>query len=482
MQFMPNSKVFLSFGNLTITYYALCIVTGTIIAYQFSKRNIKKMGYNTEILEDLLYGIIPCAIIGARLWYVAFEWEQYASNPISVLYIWQGGLGIYGGIIAGFIFAAIYLKKKKISFLRFADAIVPNILIGQCLGRWGNFFNQEAYGQEVAEYFYDVFPNFIKEKMHINNTYYEPTFLYESVGTLTGWLIINFLYRKSDLRKRGDLFYAYLLWYGMVRFFVEGRRADALFIGPLRVSQLTSIIIVIIGALGILGAFRMIKSKIKPTLLFDNDGTIIDSDELIFESFHYVFNKFYPEIEVTHEMELSFLGPTLEESFSKYAPADADIAAMVECYREHNNSMYESLLKEIPNAKETLKYFHEEGYKIGVVSSKFTDAVKRGLDQLGLSEYVDTIIGRDKMDVFKPDPDGLYKACDALGCGYDYVVYVGDSDTDMQAGLAAGAYTVGVTWTAKGREVLDAEKPDAMIEDISDLKELVKKVQYRGDM
>lgn len=482
MQFMPNSKVFISFGNLTITYYALCIVAGAFIAYQFSKRNLMKLGYKAEIAEDLFYGILPCAIIGARLWYVIFEWNnQYAANPISILYIWEGGLGIYGGMLAGFAYAYFYLRRKGISFLRFADAIVPNILIGQCLGRWGNFFNQEAFGRAVTEDFFRYYPSFIKEKMYIKGTYYEPTFLYESIGTLVGWLLINFLYRKSDERKRGDLFYAYLAWYGMIRFFIEGLRSDSLYIGTIRVSQLTSIILVVIGVLGILGVFRRFRTKrIKPTLLFDVDGTLIDSDELIFDSFRYVFGKYEPDLELTDEMLLSFLGPSLKESFGKYSSKDTDM--LVEEYRQYNKTKHDELLKEIPHVKETLQYFKENGYKIGAVSTKYSDTVHQGLKLCGIDEYVDVVIGGEMVEHQKPSPEGIYKACDELKSSYDYIVYIGDSPADIKGAKNAGAYSIGVTWTRKGREILDAEKPDAMISDMSELKDIVKELTFNGDI
>ncbi|MBR3841637.1 MAG: prolipoprotein diacylglyceryl transferase [Erysipelotrichales bacterium] len=479
MEFMPNPRVFLAFGNFRVTYYALCIVVGAFLCYQFSKKYILKMGYDSELCEDIFYGMLPFALIGARLWYVVFEWEQYVSNPISVFYVWQGGLGIYGGILGALLFGYFFLKKKGLSFLRFGDAILPNMLLAQFCGRWGNFFNQEAYGRAVSADFFKYFPAFIKEKMFINGTYYEPTFLYEGIGNLIGWIIITFLYRKSDERKRGDLFYAYLLWYGTVRFFVEGLRSDSLYIGPIRVSQLTSIILVLIGTLGILGVFRKFSSKKKPVLLFDVDGTLIDSDELIFDSFRYVFSKYEPDLEVTDEMLLSFLGPSLFESFSKWSTKDTNM--LVDEYRAYNKTKHDELLKEIPNAKETLAYFKEQGYTIGAVSTKFTDTVHQGLKICGIDEYMDVVIGGDMVQNQKPNPEGIFKACDELKVGYDYVVFTGDSPADIKGAKNFGAYSVGCAWTRKGREILDVEKPNSMIDDISELKDIVKELSFDGD-
>ena len=481
MSFMPNSRVFIAFGNLTITYYAICIALGTFIAYQFSKKNIEKLGYKKELLEDLFYGMLPVCIIGARAWYVAFEWQQYATNPIKILYIWEGGLGIYGGVLAGFAYAYFFLKKRKMSFLRFADAIVPNILIGQCLGRWGNFFNQEAFGRAVSEQYMSHFPAFIRDKMYINGTYYEPTFLYESIGTLSGWILINFLYRKSDERKRGDLFYSYLAWYGMVRFFIEGLRADALYLGSIRVSQLTSIILVIIGALGILGILEKFQKNRKPVLLFDADGTLIGTDELIFASFKHTFEKYVPDHTLTQEELLSFLGPSLEESFGRYVSDPAIIDEMITYYRKHNVEHTEELIQKYPLCKETIHSLKEQGYKLGVVSTKFTNQVLLGLKACEIDEYFDVVLGRDKVEHLKPSPEGLFKACDELNESYDYLVYIGDSVTDIQAGKAAMAYTIGITWSPKGRDALDALHPDYMMSSYGELENIIKEIHYRGN-
>lgn len=479
MHLFPNPKVIVSFGSLTVTWYAFLIVVAAFLCYKISENNLKKLGYSKELAEDLFYGMLPFALIGARLWYVVFEWEQYVSDPISIIKIWEGGLGIYGGVLGGMAYGIYFARKHKLSYLRWADAIIPNLLLAQCIGRWGNFVNQEAFGRVVEESYYRLFPAFIKDKMFIAGAYREPTFLYESIANLIGFLLITFFYKKNKERKRGDLMYAYFAWYGVTRFFVEGLRSDSLYIGPLRVSQVTSVILMIVGCLGILGVFRKLSMRHKPTVLFDVDGTLIDSDELIFDTFRYVFGKYEPELELTDELLLTFLGPSLKETFEKHSTKDS--AMLIEEYRTYNKAKHEELLKPIPNAKETLSYLKEQGYQIGAVSTKYSDAVHLGLSICEIDEYVDVVIGGEMVEHQKPSPQGIYKACKELGVSHDFLVYVGDSATDIQAAHNAGAYSVGAAWTAKGRECLDEQNPSKMIDNLIDLKQVLKEVVYAGD-
>ena len=238
MQLFPDPKILLSIGNIHVTWYAVFILTGALIAYALSLRTLKKWGYDSEMLENFFVPMLLIAIIGARLYYVIFEWERYVADPIRIFYIWEGGLAIHGGLIAGVAFGLWYFRRMKVDGLRVMDAIFPNILIAQALGRWGNFINQEAFGRVVSESYYQGWPSFIKDQMYIGGQYREPTFLYESLANLLGFALITFVYRKHGRRKRGDLAWAYCAWYGAVRFVIESMRSDALMAGGLRIAQL----------------------------------------------------------------------------------------------------------------------------------------------------------------------------------------------------------------------------------------------------
>lgn len=254
MSLFPNAKTFIEIGPFSIQWYAICILTGAIIAYLIGQYNFKKLGYDKEILSDYFIGVLIIGIIGARIWYVIFMWnELYASNPIEIFMITNGGLAIQGGLIAGLIFSYFFFKKKNIPFLVAGDAIMPGVLIAQACGRWGNFFNQEAYGSVVELSFLKGLhiPNFIIDNMYIQGNYYHPTFLYESIGCVIGFLLIYFIVKRFQ-DKQGYQFFSYFIWYGIIRYFIEGLRTDSLYVFGLKTAQLVSIVFVVVGVTGII--------------------------------------------------------------------------------------------------------------------------------------------------------------------------------------------------------------------------------------
>ena len=258
MQFFPSFSVFLKIGLLEIHYYALCIITGALIAYELGQYRFKKLGYARNILSDYFFALLLLGIIGARIWYVIFMWnELYATNPMEIFAVWHGGLAIQGGIFTGLIYSAYFFKKHEIPFLVAGDAIMPGVLIAQALGRWGNFFNHEAYGSAVSLQFLQSLhlPQFIIKNMYIENAYHHPTFLYESVGNVIVFLVIILLVRHFS-RKNGTQFFSYFIGYGIVRFFVEGMRTDSLMLGPLRIAQVISLIFIAVGIVGMIYVYK----------------------------------------------------------------------------------------------------------------------------------------------------------------------------------------------------------------------------------
>lgn len=253
MSLFPNAKTFIEIGPFSIQWYAVCIMTGAIIAYLIGQYNFKKLGYDKDILSDYFVEVLFIGIIGARLWYVIFMWnELYATNPIDILMITNGGLAIQGGIFSGLIFSYFFFKKRNIPFLIAGDAIMPGVLLAQACGRWGNFINQEAYGSVVELSFLKNLhlPDFIIDNMYIHGQYYHPTFLYESIGCIIGFLLIFFVVRRFQ-DKQGYQFFSYFIWYGIIRYFIEGLRTDSLYVLGLKTAQLVSIAFVIVGIIGI---------------------------------------------------------------------------------------------------------------------------------------------------------------------------------------------------------------------------------------
>lgn len=474
MQFFPDVRTFLSLGPLSIKWYAIFILCGAMLAYWFSVREIKKLGYKSEVAEDLFMGCLICGVIGARLWFCAFyNLSYFLANPIEILYTFEGGMAIQGGLFGGVLFGLWYAKKHKLSFMRLADAIVPNILVAQAIGRWGNFINQEAFGRTVREAYYAYFPKWFSDMMYIQGAYREPTFLYESLGNLVGFILIIFVVKRFSKLKRGDLVYAYMMWYGIIRLFVEGLRTDSLMFMGLRMAQLISIAFIIVGLVGTFGLFRKIFKQKKPVILFDLDGTLLDTEPAILDTYRYLFKKYRTEEEFTRDKQLAVLGPSLESMFKEYFPGK-DVHSLIEEYRQHNWEIHEQLVKPMDGAIELLAGLKKQGYKLGVVSTKRKDTINLGLQQNRMMEYFDVILGEDDVTKGKPNPEGILKACNMLNEGHDSVIYIGDSIMDIQAARNAGVFSVGYFFNPERKERLEAEKPNRIIDHLLQLNEILK--------
>ena len=228
-------------GPLTIHLYGMVIALGLIAAVVYACKRSKQFGLKEDDILDGVLWITPFAILCARAYYCIFSWEQYADDPISVLYIWHGGLAIYGGVLGAVLGVVIFCRIKKLKLPAVLDIVALGFLIGQTAGRWGNFFNREAFGAATDSFF----------RMGLYNTvtgvteYYHPTFLYESVWNLCGFIMLHFLSKKR--KYDGQIALGYMAWYGLGRAWIEGLRVDSLWWGPFRVSQVLAAVTCIIG-------------------------------------------------------------------------------------------------------------------------------------------------------------------------------------------------------------------------------------------
>ncbi len=242
-----NRVAFNIFG-FNVYYYSLCILLGVMVAYILITREGKKQGLPKEFISDLIFYTLIIGILGARVYYCVFNLDYYLANPSEILKIYNGGLAIHGGVIAGLIFVYFYTKKKNVSFIKILDIVAPAVIIAQSFGRWGNFFNQEAHGgittyQNLKNMH---IPEFIINGMHIEGKYYYPTFFFESIWCLIGFIILMIARRNKNLRKGFQIGF-YFIWYGIGRFFIEAFRTDSLMFFGLKIAQIVSLIGIIIG-------------------------------------------------------------------------------------------------------------------------------------------------------------------------------------------------------------------------------------------
>ena len=226
----------LTLGPVSINLYGLIIACGLLLAVVYATKRSRQFGLKSDDLIDGVLFIVPFAIICARLYYCIFEWDSYKDNPIEILYIWNGGLAIYGGVIGAALGIIVFSKVKKVNIGAVLDITSLGFLIGQSIGRWGNFFNREAFGAETDSFL----------RMGLTNartgaiTYVHPTFLYESLWNAAGFALIHFLSKKR--KYDGQVALLYVAWYGLGRTFIEGLRQDSLYWGNFRVSQMLAAI------------------------------------------------------------------------------------------------------------------------------------------------------------------------------------------------------------------------------------------------
>ncbi len=257
----------ISIGPLTVHLYGLIIGIGMMLAVIYAWKRCSQFGIRRDDITDGVLYIVPFAILCARLYYCAFKWEDYASNPISILYIWKGGLAIYGGVLGAILGVSVYCHFKKLSLPALLDLVALGFMIGQCLGRWGNFFNREAFGAETDSFLRMGLLNSLTGK----TTYHHPTFLYESVWNLMGFIALHFLSKKR--KYDGQIALGYAFWYGLGRAIIEGLRTDSLYWGPFRVSQVLAAISCL-GAAAVLALMAMRKHD--PAKLFVNRQAAVE--------------------------------------------------------------------------------------------------------------------------------------------------------------------------------------------------------------
>jgi phosphatidylglycerol:prolipoprotein diacylglycerol transferase len=243
----PLNRVAVTLGPISIYWYGLIIIFGACIGLWLAVRESERRNLPKDTFVDLVFFAFPICILFARAYYVLFKWDYYSEHPNKIFAVWEGGLAMHGVLLGAVLTIIVFAKIRDISFWKLTDILAPSLILAQAIGRWGNFINQEAHGGPVTREFLQqlYLPDFIINQMYIGGTYYHPTFLYESLWNLVGFIILMSL-RRANLR-RGELFLTYIMYYSAGRFFIEGLRTDSLMLTEyLKIAQVISVVLIFV--------------------------------------------------------------------------------------------------------------------------------------------------------------------------------------------------------------------------------------------
>ena len=260
--FSVNPPSYFTVFGKNIYFYGVIISIAFLIGIFFCTKNCGKFGLKEDDVYDVLIWMIPLSIVGARLYFVLFNLDYYLANPSEIIAVWEGGLAIYGGIIAGILVIFLVCRRKRISVAAMLDLLIIACILGQSIGRWGNFMNREAFGCET-----DVFCRMGLTTPAGDTIFVHPTFLYESVWNLAGFIMLCIFVNSGKRRYDGQCLLIYFVWYGLGRFWIEGLRTDSLYVGStgIRASQLLSALLVVFGAV-------MLAVKSRKTAVTENSN------------------------------------------------------------------------------------------------------------------------------------------------------------------------------------------------------------------
>jgi phosphatidylglycerol:prolipoprotein diacylglycerol transferase len=271
--------ILFEWGPVVIRWYGFLIASAVLIGVSLSANLARRRGFNPDLVGDLAIWLVIAAIPCARLYYVAFEWKQYAQHPEEILAIWHGGIAIHGAILGGIIAALIFARLKKVAFWQLADLVAPSLILGQAIGRWGNFFNSEAFGRPTNLPWKLYIPVAQRPPGYTQFEYFHPTFLYESLWDLGVFILLLTVFfrglKPNSRLKTGTIFLIYWVAYSLGRFWIEGLRMDSLMLGPLRIAQVVSLLGIILGTAGLIWLYGF--NRTLPDVVSRSEGYLDSS-------------------------------------------------------------------------------------------------------------------------------------------------------------------------------------------------------------
>lgn len=437
MKVFPDAKTLLSLGIFSLPVYAITFILGIALASWFSYKEAKRKGIRRELNLELIVVAIVGGFVFSRFFWVLFNLGEYLKYLPYVFAINDGGMSIMGALLGVSFVTGLYAKERKLSALQVLDFIAPLFLFSTIFIRMGRAFERSSVWIPIV------------------------------LDTL-GFVLIWFQFRSyRPGYKRGQALALTLCWLGLTAVATIVFKWDPYLKGQFLLAFLVE-------AIGVAGLWFVYNRKEeKPTILFDLDGTIMDSRRMVLYCYAYLFKKYSSLKQFTMDKQDEVFGASLQEEIEKFFP-NQDAHVLVQEYRQYQRSF--SWSKEVslfPETQETLEYLWKEGYTIGLVSSRLTESCESWLKQLRLDHCFSVIVGRDQVKRPKPSPAGIRFACQRLKTSTANCLYIGDNGTDIQAAKRAGVFAVGFNTEERKLAPLKKEKPNRIIHQLDELKDIL---------
>lgn len=441
--------------RLHILLYTAFFCIELFVYYKLCMNQFKKWGWPSSRSSSMLIWTIFWGLICGRIFVILFNIADFIEYPQKFFAIWYHDFSLLGMLIGGFSYLVFRMKNLPASIARIMDVIGLNLFIPLVI--------KDVYCLLIC-----AIPSMMA------------SYILQAFCELAGYWYIQKKYIQNREWKTGDIFWISLLWISLSRIVFLGLFPQAILLGDRDVllpfiNAFIMCVTSLLGITGLLGKWFHLPKK-NPAMLFDLDGTLVDTRPLVFETFREVFKQLKPDYDLSEDELYSFFGPTLEDTFSRYFPED-QIEDVIELYQKINLSLHDDMIKIMPGAKEVLESLKQEEYPVAIVSNKRKKVVERGLKQAGLEEYCDVVLGKEDLPKPKPFSDGLIAACDALSVCYDNVIYVGDNTADVQAAKNMAAYSIAFSNDEKQRQALQKASACQCIMDLTDILKILQEDQ-----
>ncbi len=429
-------------GNIVFRWQGIFALIGAFVSYLFFLRDMKENGYVRAISEEIFLGLVISAVLGARIaWYI----ENGFSSILNFFFFFNDGFSILPGIYTAIIFVFIYVRKNYMSFRRTLDCILPHVLLGLSIAR---------------------LPYILSDRRVI---------LIVGVNFL-GYLLIEVIFRRYFYDKhRGDRASMALLWLGASRYFVNVAtygRANMTFLRSFPGLITAGIAIVFY----VYNRFK--KHDRKPLVLFDFDGTLMNTQAMVNESYRYLFNKYRNVEDFDDRTQIEVFGANDREEIRKLFK-DQDTNELTSEFRSFQENLPTlGLVNTMPHALEVLMWLKKNGYTVGVVTSRPTDNCRYWISEFDLDDYIDMVMGQEIYKKKKPAPDALRRICHELKMGHDYCVYIGDHARDVRMARRACVYSIGYVTSEDNLRRITKAMPNRMIEDLIELEDILQEKDH----